>query len=113
MADGKTLKTLGCVSWFEYTDTALLREMGDSSLQGNRQAEARESMCVIAAVRSPQEAVELCRVFVRDVFAIPSCCHYDGTTLSMYCGDAGSGWQGTVKRAVALCEHYMLAYEVK
>jgi len=58
--------------------------------QGNREAEARGRDCVVVICPNEDKALELSALFHR-FFAIESCCHWDGQTLSMYCGDAGSG----------------------
>lgn len=58
--------------------------------QGNRAARQRGDGCVVVECRTLWLALELTRLFYLE-FAILSCCHWDRETLSMYCGDAGSG----------------------
>lgn len=103
---------LGKVHWAEYNDKELWKEMHNENGQGNRQAKEGKSMCVIAKVDSPDEAIELCRQFVRNVFAIPSCCYYDPRqdSLTMYCGDAGSNWYFAVKSTESLCNRFGLKF---
>lgn len=71
-----------------YTD-AEIKKAWVSYGQGSRQAEARGTHCVVVPC-DEEAAVALTREFL-DHFNIPTCCHYDGNTLSMYCGDAGRG----------------------
>jgi hypothetical protein len=77
----------------------------DDSMQGHRQAVERGYWCVIVRC-SMQAAIELSALFVREIFAIPECCNYDGKTLSMYCGDAGSGAGATKAKAEGLVIGY-------
>ena len=57
--------------------------------QGHRQALEQGSYCVVVRC-TRASALELTALFCRR-FAIPTCVVYDGKTISMYCGDAGSG----------------------
>jgi hypothetical protein len=60
--------------------------------QGHQQAEARGPACVVVKC-DLTDAKSLSAWFVNHVFGIPTCTHYDSETLSLYCGDAGSGWR--------------------
>lgn len=77
----------------------------EDSAQGHRDAIARGPMCVVVKC-AKQAALELSALFVREIFAIPECCNYDGKTLSMYCGDAGSNWRATMARTEGLIVGY-------
>ncbi len=82
----------GNTSWTEYTDTDIVAAWSDEEGQGHRQAVERGRGCIV--VKCDQwDAISLSRLFIRNVFAIATCCHYDweSETLSLYCGDAGSG----------------------
>lgn len=54
---------------------------------GHHEAIERGVDCVIVPC-DQETAVLLSRLFIREL-AMPTCCHYDGHTLSMYCGAAG------------------------
>ena len=86
--------------WFEYSDDELKHAWSEDG-QGHANAIARGETCHVVKC-SENEAVALSRLFVSNVFAIPTCCHYDGITLSMYCGDAGRGCGDALKMARAL-----------
>ena len=60
--------------------------------QGNASAVERGDWCVVVRC-SREEAILLSAMFCRR-FNIPTCVTYDGATISMYCGDAGSGAAG-------------------
>lgn len=57
--------------------------------QGHDRAVARGQYCVVIAC-DRANAIVLHALFLRQ-FNIPTCVTYDGKTLSLYCGDAGSG----------------------
>ena len=73
----------------------------ESDEQGNKQAKARGNMCVIVPCDKIEQAVIYANLFFRE-FAIASCSHWNGNTLSMYCGDAGGGYQSLMGRARVL-----------
>lgn len=91
MAEFKTNITAGGakIIWISYTD-AELKAAWQEEGQGHQKAVERGEYCHIIPC-SEDEALRLSRKFVEQVFAIPTCCHYDGSTLSLYCGDAGKG----------------------
>lgn len=72
--------------WAERTD-AEIKAAWHTVGQGHEEAKARGRWCVVVEC-DEEEAIHLSRLFIRE-FAIPTCCHYDGTTLSMECGGAG------------------------
>lgn len=74
--------------WHEHDDAETEAAWHDEQGQGNRYAREREFYCVVVPC-TKDEAIVLSKLFHKR-FAIESCCHYDGETLSMYCGDAGS-----------------------
>lgn len=90
-------------SWCEYTDEELRAAWDNESGQGHRQAVERGEWCVVVPC-DEFDAISYSRLFVRHVFAIPTCCHYDSETLSLYCGDAGSGRAAARARAQRLVE---------
>lgn len=75
--------------WWKYSDDELTEAWSDDG-QGHKQAVERGDMCVVFKC-TPAQALLATRAFVEKVFAVPTCCHYDGETLSLYCGDAGVG----------------------
>lgn len=79
----------GNTSWYKYSDDELIAAW-DTYDQGHKQAVERSEMCVVFDC-TKEQALLATRAFVEKVFAVPTCCHYDGETLSMYCGDAGVG----------------------
>lgn len=92
------------VHWYEYTDIELVNAWYDVRGQGNIYARNRGPACIIHTC-TQDEAIELSRMFVRTVFAIPTCCHYDGNTVSLYCGDAGRNYQRTMEKAKELIKN--------
>lgn len=77
------------LSRFIYSDVQI-KEAWNKKGQGHNEAVGRGSMCVVKKC-SEEEALAMSRVFI-DRFAIPTCCNYNGETLSMYCGSAGGGY---------------------
>lgn len=75
-----------------YTDEELIAAWSNLKGRGNAEARERGNLCVIKTC-TLMEAVALSRYFVENVFAMPSCCHYDGSILSMYLGGAGGGYR--------------------
>lgn len=61
--------------------------------QGQEQARRRGRRCVVVRC-TRDEAEELIRLWTQYLFAIESCTHYDGDTLSLNCSEAGSGADG-------------------
>jgi len=98
-------------TWQFIYDDEEIRQGWDGG-QGNQQARERGKFCVIVPLPDSEFAVGLTHLFVMLVFAIPSCTHWDGETLSMYCGDAGSGYRLTIARAVQVATAYALAADV-
>lgn len=87
--------------WVEYTDEELRAAWSEDG-QGHRQAVGRGDRCVVVQC-DEFDAISISRLFVRHLFACPTCCHYDGATLSLYCGDAGgSDIQNLLMRARSL-----------
>lgn len=81
----------GTLSRNIYTDTEIRTAWLELNGQGNREARSYNRLCVVKECTEPQ-ALALSRVFI-DRFAMPTCCHYNGKELSMYCGAAGGGFQ--------------------
>ena len=54
---------------------------------------------VVKVPCNKDQALEITKWFVENKFAIPTCCHYTGKTLHLYCGDAG-GWAEDLRIAV-------------
>lgn len=77
--------------WHKHSDEETIAAWSEVDGQGNHHARYRGWMCVVVPCNR-SDAVLLSKKF-HYRFAIESCCHYDGETLSMYCGDAGSGAQ--------------------
>lgn len=73
--------------------------------QGHKEALERGKYCVIVKCNKYDASV-LSQIFVNAYFAIPTCTHYNGNTLSLYCGDAGSS-RGILKIRV---EKLVLGY---
>jgi hypothetical protein len=71
-----------------YTDEEL-RAAWNERGQGHCEAVERGPLCVV--VECDEEAALLwTRVFCERLFNIPTCVHYDGRTVSMYCGDGSA-----------------------
>lgn len=70
------------------TDDDIRSGWANENGQGNREARARSPWCAVVDC-DEKDALKLSRAFYETVLALPSCAHYDGTTLSLYCGDAG------------------------
>lgn len=79
----------------------------ESEGQGHETAIERGGWCVIVPCQEREVALQLSAAFVRCVFAIPTCCHWNGTTLSLYCGDAGHGAPGAKANCEKLVETFM------
>lgn len=77
----------------------------DKKGQGHRQAVQRGRDCVVVKIND-ENAVVLAALFIRCVFAIPTCTHYNGKTLSLYCGDSGSGVKACLAHARGLVQGY-------
>ncbi len=74
------------ITWTEYTDKDI-KEAWEKPQQGHHQAVDRGKDCIVVTC-DEETAILFTRIFIRE-FAIPTCCHYDGQTLSMYCGALG------------------------
>lgn len=74
--------------YFKYTDDQLREAWVAPGKQGHAEAVGRHRHSVTFAC-SESEALALHRLFCRRVFNVPSCCHYDGSALTMYYGDTG------------------------
>lgn len=97
----------GTCTFSVYTQQEIEAGWHDTDGQGNHQAREKGTSCVCVEC-GHDDALELSALFVRQVFAIPSCCHYDGVTLSLYCGDAGQHWVSCRNSAQSLVD--MFAY---
>jgi len=96
----------GTVFWAEYSDDEL-KTAWSTDGQGHEEAVARGPKCHVVKC-TEDEAIELSRLFVREVFACPSCCHYDGKTLSLSCGDNGERfWQRALQKTQKLTIKYL------
>ena len=74
--------------WTEYTDKEI-QDIWEKDGQGRNQSKSRGPFCVVTTC-SKNDAVAICQYFIRNLFAIPTCTHYNGDTVSLFCGDAGS-----------------------
>ena len=88
-----------------------LREAWTGNGQGNDQARnpKHNRYCCTVNCQDEEEALELSALFVRNVFAAPSCVHWNGETVSFYCGDAGSC---DVVGCLASCEHMVRCFSL-
>ncbi len=68
--------------------------------QGHRLAKAARNEYWNVCVNCTEEEAEIIGAEFVKRFAMRSCLYYDGTTLSMYCGEAGSG-SDSLKREMA------------
>ena len=100
--------------WHQYTDEQLVAGWENREGQGNRQArEGGQWVVKIPDVRQVSIALMLTRRFLRS-FNIPSCSFWDGDTLHLYCGDAGSQGAFTLRSEVkALRDGYFLGVNFK
>lgn len=71
-----------------YSDGEIERAWHENG-QGHEEAVSRGEWCAVVACNK-QKAIELSSWFVNSRFALETGCHYDGLTLSIYCGAAGS-----------------------
>ena len=71
-----------------YTRDEIVAAWNDENGQGNKYARDRGLFCFVKEC-GEKDAVILSALFVRKVFAEPASSHYDGRTLSLYCGGAG------------------------
>ncbi len=101
----ETFKGYG-LHWTRYTKKEI-KEAWNKDGQGHFQAIERGDACIVVPC-DEGEAIILSALFVRNVFAIPTCTHYDGKTLSLYCGDAGSRWKDTMEN----CKTKILIYKL-
>ena len=69
---------------------AIRNAWNDENGQGNRCARSMTCFCVVIHGCPEDDALIISHVFNRQ-FAMPTACWYDRGTLSIYCGDAGSG----------------------
>lgn len=76
-------------TWYEYSPEEIKKAWYLNG-QGHEYAVARDKWCAIKKC-DEKEAIELSEWFVHKQFACPTCCHYDGDTLSIDCSQAGSG----------------------
>ena len=65
----------------------------------------RSSSCVVVKCKQ-SDAVNFTKWFIEKAFSMPSCTHYDGETLSIYCGEAGSGFANLFDRVKAFSDGY-------
>lgn len=79
--------TYGLRTFKLLTDREIQAAWDDNRGQGNKEARERGNLCVVWKCDRAQ-AVALSRLFHWH-FAVPESCHYDGETLSAYCGGAG------------------------
>jgi len=71
--------------------------------QGNYEARLGKNNCVVVDCNM-SEAILLTQIFLH-YFAIPTCCHYDGDKLSMFCGHAGSsGGKRMISKLTAIAQ---------
>lgn len=87
------------------TQRLVLEGWAEFDGQGNKHAREREFYCVVIPC-NVHSAMALSELFYQH-FRIRSCSHYDGKTLSLYCGDAGHGADTLMDTARALVEGYM------
>lgn len=74
--------------YFAYTPDEVRSWWTRSDCWYHEEAKARGQDCVVTPPLNEQDAVILSALFVRCIYAEPSRCHYDGETLSLYCGSS-------------------------
>ncbi len=74
--------------------------------QGHDQALKRDLRYCIVLHCSHEEALIYTAIFIRH-FHIPTCTHYNGATLSLYCLDAGSDFQRLKDRVWAAINYHV------
>lgn len=84
-------------TWEEYDDAEIMVAWGNASGQGHQQAVERGRWCIVVEC-DVYDAISLSRLWIRNLFALPTCCNHDGKTLSLYCGDAGSDAPNLLER---------------
>jgi hypothetical protein len=85
-----------------------IRKAWKSKGQGHDYAVERKSyFCVVVGGITVGDALVLCRAFL-NFFNMPSCTHWNGKTLSLYCGEAGSGAEALKRGVEGLVTGYKL-----
>lgn len=74
-------------SWHVPNEAEITAGWVDTIGQGNKEARKRGRHCVV--VRCDREAAIVMSRMFHKKFAMESACHFDGTTLSMFCGHSG------------------------
>lgn len=98
------IETNGCITYFaRYTRQEIAEAMLSSEGQGSREAQEQGKLCFLAPCETRDEALTLAALMTREVFAIPTCAHWDGRTFSFYCGAAS---RGCLDRAYCTYEKY-------
>lgn len=87
-------------TWTEYTDEEIVQAWTQTG-QGHRQSLERGQFCVLVEC-DWFDAISISRLFIRNVFTLPTSCTYDGGVLSLYCGGAGSRALECYDRAAGL-----------
>jgi hypothetical protein len=106
------LRMAGCdtVCNMETTDDTFLAIWEDAKADGQGQKQARVGgpLCLTVLLSDRIHALALAHLFVNTIFAIPSCTYFNGHRLSLYCGDAGSGWLHSLNSARNLVTGYLV-----
>jgi len=103
MSEQRMTKSNGYIThWIEYNEEEI-QMFWDTKGQGHHEAVHRGGWCVVIPCDLNQ-AIKYSLWFVHKAFAIPTCTHYNGETLSLYCGDAGSGASNLKSRVEAFIE---------
>lgn len=97
--------------WLEYSKKEI-QKLWKKDGQGHSQAMKRDDFCVWTYCNE-EDATNLSLWFVHNAFAIPTCTHYNGETLSLYCGDAGGGFYDLKRRVELHVNSYLKKGEVQ
>jgi hypothetical protein len=94
--------------WWKRSRADIRKGWSDEHGQGNDHARemAGNRYNVIIDVASEEDAILLTAMFLRE-FAIDSCAYWNGRQLSLYCGDAGSGWANLKRRVHDMAMNYI------
>jgi len=99
------------IFWTRYSksDFEKIWESSDDLSLGNlnnhKHAMKRVFPCVVFDCNKA-EAFDLSAIWTRNLYSCANCTHWDGKTISFYCGAAGSGVQELIKKTTEFVEKY-------
>lgn len=95
----------------KYSISEITQSWGEDG-QGHYDAVERKSPWCIIIKCDLSQAINICAWFL-STFSMPTCTHYDNKTLSINCGEAGSGAEYLYDRVEAFIEGYFYSIITK